>query len=464
MALEEFDLLVIGGGKAGKSLAMESAASGQRVAMVERGMIGGTCINVACIPTKTLVNSARLLATARRAAEFGILDGGTPSIDLALLRARKESVVATMVAGQRKSFLASGMDLVIGEARFTGPRTVEVTDDAGTHRTLRGTNVVINTGMVPLVPDIPGLRATQPLTSTTILQLAELPESLLILGGGYIGCEFASMLAIMGVAVTVVQRGKALLPREDAQVSAALASALEADGVSVRLGVAAESVARSISGVSVALSDGSQVDAAEILVAVGRTPVTAALGLEEAGVELTDRGLVRVDDFLHTTAEGVWAAGDVAGTPQFTHASWNDFRILKANLAAGPDGTLQSTRDRLIPYCVFTTPELGRVGLSAAQARASGHDIRLARMPVSAIPRARTVGHLDGVWQAVVERGTDQILGVSLLGHDSSEVIAVVQMAMLGKLPYQQLRDAVIAHPTMAEGLQLLFSDAFLEA
>ncbi|WP_425859791.1 dihydrolipoyl dehydrogenase family protein [Arthrobacter sp. TWP1-1] len=470
MAPEEFDLLVIGGGKAGKSLAMDSAAAGQRVAMVERGMIGGTCINVACIPTKTLVNSARLLAMTRRAAEFGILDIRNPAIDIGLLRDRKETVVGTMVAGQRKSFLASGMDLVIGEAHFTGPRTVEVTDDAGIHRTLRGTNVVLNTGMVPLVPDIPGLRAAQPLTSTTILELAELPTSIVIMGGGYIGCEFASMLAIMGVDVTVVQRGSALLPREDAEVSAAVAAALEADGVSVRLGVSAESVARSNGTVTVSLSDGSQLTAAEILVAVGRMPVTAALRLEAAGVELADRDLVRVDEFLRTTADGVWAAGDVAGTPQFTHASWNDFRILKANLAArqdgsaGQDGALLSTKDRLIPYCVFTTPELGRVGLSEAEARAAGHDIRMARMPVSAIPRARTVGQLDGLWQAVVERGSDQILGVSLLGHDSSEVIAVVQMAMLGKLPYQRLRDAVIAHPTMAEGLQLLFSDAFLEA
>lgn len=464
MTPEEFDLLVIGGGKAGKSLAMDSTAAGQRVAMVERGMIGGTCINVACIPTKTLVNSARLLAMTRRASEFGIVDIQNPSIEIGLLRARKETVVGTMVAGQRKSFLASGMDLVIGEARFTGPRIVEVTDDDGTRRTLRGTNVVINTGMVPQVPDIPGLRAAQPLTSTTILELAELPESIVIMGGGYIGCEFASMLAIMGVDVTVVQRGAALLPREDAHMSAAVAAALEADGVSVRLGVAAESVLRSTDEVTVSLSDGSQLAAAEILVAVGRTPVTAALGLEKAGVELADRGLVRVDEFLRTTAESVWAAGDVAGTPQFTHASWNDFRILKANLAAGPDGALQSTRDRLIPYCVFTTPELGRVGLSEAEARAAGHDIRMARMPVSAIPRARTVGQLDGLWQAVVERGSDQILGVSLLGHESSEVIAVVQMAMLGKLPYRRLRDAVIAHPTMAEGLQLLFSDAFLES
>ncbi|MEV8182719.1 FAD-dependent oxidoreductase [Specibacter sp. NPDC078692] len=463
MTTQNFDLLVVGGGKAGKSLAMDLAAAGQRVAMVERGMIGGTCINVACIPTKTLVNSARLLAITRRAAEFGIDATASPAINLELLRARKEDVVGTMVAGQRKSFLASGMELVIGEAHFTGPRTIEVTDDAGTHRTLSGTNVVVNTGMVPRVPDIAGLRAATPLTSTSILALTELPESIIILGGGYIGCEFASMLAIMGVAVTIIQRGKALLPREDADVSAAVTAALEADGVNVRLGVSAESVSRSNGTVRVSLSDGSTAEAAQILVALGREPVTAGLGLELAGVELTEQGLVQVDEFLRTRAPGVWAAGDVAGTPQFTHASWNDYRILKANLAAASETERRSTRDRLIPYAVFTTPELGRVGLSETEARAAGHDIRVARMPVSSIPRARTVGHLDGIWKAVVERGTDQILGVSLLGHESSEVIAVVQMAMLGKLPYQRLRDAVITHPTMAEGLQLLFSDAFME-
>lgn len=459
MSVQDFDLLVVGGGKAGKSLAMDLAAAGQRVAMVERGMIGGTCINVACIPTKTLVNSARLLQVTQRAAEFGITGAEAPTINIDLLRSRKEDVVGTMVAGQRKSFVASGMDLVIGQARFVAPRTVEVLDSDGNVSTLRGTNVVVNTGMVPFVPDVPGLRAAQPLTSTTILELTELPASIIIVGGGYIGCEFASMLAIMGVQVTLLQRGSSLLAREDPDVAAAVSAGLEANGVAVKLGVEAVAVSRVGGVVSANLSDGSNVSAAEILVSVGRTPVTSELGLDAAGIELTDHGLVRVDEYLRTTAEGVWAAGDVAGSPQFTHASWNDYRILKTNLSGGS----WSTHGRLVPYCVFTTPELGRVGLSEHEARAAGLNIRVATMPVSAIPRARTVGALDGVWKAVVERDTDQILGVSLLGNDSSEVIAVVQMAILGKLPYQQLRDAVIAHPTMAEGLQLLLSDAFLE-
>jgi pyruvate/2-oxoglutarate dehydrogenase complex dihydrolipoamide dehydrogenase (E3) component len=454
------ELLVIGGGKAGKSLAMDLAAAGQSVAMVERGMIGGTCINVACIPTKTLVNSARLLKTMRRAAEFGITGAESPAVDVDLLRRRKDDVVGTMVAGQRKSFLASGMDLAIGEAKFVADRTVEVALDGGGTRTISGTNVVINTGMVPFLPPIDGLAGASVQTSESILRLRELPASMVVLGGGYIGAEYASMLNLMGVHVTLVHRGAHLLGREDPDVAAAVAEGFTRDGIEVRLGVEATRVTRAADGtVSVELSDGGTVSALDILVALGREPVTAGLGLEKTGVELTPRGFVAVDQHLRTTADGVWAAGDVAGSPQFTHASWNDFRILKANLAGGS----LSTRDRLVPYAVFITPELGRVGLTETEARAAGHNVRVARMPVSAIPRARTIGELDGVWTAVVDHDTDLILGAALLSAEASEVTAVVQMAMLGGLRYQQVRDAVITHPTMAEGLQLLLSDAFLE-
>lgn len=261
---------------------------------------------------------------------------------------------------------ASGMDLVIGAARFVGERTVEVMLDGGTLRTLLGTDVVINTGMVPFVPDIPGLRAAEPLTSTTILVLASLPESIVILGGGYIGCEFASMLAIMGVEVSLLQRGPSLLPREDADIAQAVSAALAADGVHVLLNTEARSVARTGGSVTVELSGGGTLSAADLLVATGRTPVTAGLGLAAAGVELSKKGTVQVDEFLRTSAPHVWAAWDVAGSPQFTHASWNDYRILKSNLAGGSWST---------------------------------------------------VGQLDGLWQAVVERGTDRILGASLLAH-----------------------------------------------
>jgi probable pyridine nucleotide-disulfide oxidoreductase len=459
MQSPDVDLLVIGGGKAGKSLAMDLAAAGQSVAMVERGMIGGTCINVACIPTKTLINSARLLKTMRRAAEFGITGAESPAVDVDRLRHRKDSVVDTMVAGQRKAFLHSGMDLVIGEAKFIAERTVEVALDGGGTRTISGTNVVIDTGMVPALPPIDGLAGAGALTSDSILRLEELPRSMVVLGGGYVGAEYASMLHLMGVRVTVIHRGAHLLGREDADVGAAVGEVFRRDGIDVRLGMEATRVGRAANGtVTVELSDGGTVSAQEILVALGRTPVTEGLGLEKTGVDVTPRGFVAVDQHLRTTASQVWAAGDVAGSPQFTHASWNDYRILKANLAGGN----LSTSDRLVPYAVFITPELGRVGLTESEAREAGYNVRVARMPVSAIPRARTIGELDGVWKAVVDRDTDLILGAALLSAEASEVTAVVQMAMLGGLRYQQVRDAVITHPTMAEGLQLLFSDAFL--
>jgi pyruvate/2-oxoglutarate dehydrogenase complex dihydrolipoamide dehydrogenase (E3) component len=401
MDIEELDLLVVGGGKAGKSLAMDAARAGHRVAMVERAMIGGTCINVACIPTKTIINSGRVLKDARRAAEFGIAGIEHPRMDIALLRHRKE--------------------------------------DVGGTRTLRGSDVVVNLGTEPLLPDIAGLADSNMHTSNTLLELEVLPESIIVLGGGYVGCEFADFLNTIGVRVTVIQGQDQLLTREDADVGAAIQQAFTDAGITLRLGESAEKISRATDGtVTVTLSSGETVTAADILVAVGRTPVTSGANLAEAGIDLDDRGFIKVDEYLRTSAEHVWAAGDAAGTPQFTHASYDDYRVLKTNLAAQDDqAEMRSTAGRLIPYCVFTTPELGRVGLTEAQARNAGYEVRVARMPVSAIPRACTVGHLEGMWKAVVDRGTNRILGVALLGTEASEAIAVVQMAM------QTLDDAV---------------------
>jgi pyruvate/2-oxoglutarate dehydrogenase complex dihydrolipoamide dehydrogenase (E3) component len=465
MDIEEVDLLVVGGGKAGKTLAMDLAKAGRKVAMIERAMIGGTCINVACIPTKTLINSGRLLESVRRAAEFGITGVQSPAMDLDLLRRRKEDVVGTMVKGQLSAFTGSGMDFILGEATFVGPRTVRVAVNDGGTRTLRGADVVVNLGTEPALPPIPGLAESRVLTSNTLLELGSMPASMVILGGGYIGCEFAGLLNTIGVDVTVIQGGDQLLAREDADVAGAVAANFTAAGISVRLGARAERIARNDDGtVTVSLAGGGTVTAEDVLVALGRTPVTAGVGLESAGVELTGPGYVKVDEYLRSTAAGVWAAGDVAGTPQFTHASYDDYRVLKTNLAAaGGQGTLRSTTGRLIPYTVFTTPELGRVGLSEKQARDAGHRIRVARMPVSAIPRARTTGQLEGMWKAVVDRDTNAILGAALFGTEASETIAVIQMAMLAGLEYTAVRDAVITHPTIAEGLTLLFTPAYLE-
>jgi pyruvate/2-oxoglutarate dehydrogenase complex dihydrolipoamide dehydrogenase (E3) component len=462
---EDVDLLVIGGGKAGKSLAMDLAKAGQHVAMVERAMIGGTCINVACIPTKTIIHSGRVLSSVRRSEEFGIEGAVAPRMNVDLLRHRKEDVVGTMVKGQQKAFTDSGMDFIMGEARFIEPRIVLVTLEDGSRRMLRGRDVVLNLGTVPLLPPIDGLADVDPHTSETLLHLDSLPESIIVLGGGYVGCEFADLLNTIGVEVTIVQGGSQLLAREDPDIAETLQQRFTDAGIKLVLNSRAERVARDADGnVTVWLSGGDSVTAEELLVAVGRQPVTDGINLEGAGVELTDRGFITVDDQLRTTADDVWAAGDVAGSPQFTHASYDDYRVLKTNLAAKhADGHPRSTKGRLVPYTVFTTPELARVGLSETEARAAGHNVRIARMPVSAIPRARTIGQLDGVWKAVVDRDTNHILGVALMSAEASEVVSVVQMAMLAGMEYTEVRDAIITHPTMAEGLTLLFTPTYLE-
>ena len=460
---EEVDLLVVGGGKAGKSLAMLRARAGDRVVMVERDKVGGTCINVACIPTKTLISSARVLREVQGSGAHGVTlpgrDGGAGAlerarIDLAALRARKEAVVGGMVAAHEKMFPASGMDFVRGTARFVAPRTVEIALNDGGRRRVRGARVLINTGTTPSVPPIEGLADVRYWTSEDLLTLPELPTGLVVLGGGVIGVEMASLMGLLGVPVTIIHAGQHILDREDDDVAAEVTAGLEALGVTVLAGARASKVvaAPDGQGVVVTTADGREVTGSHLLVALGRTPVTAGLGLEATGVELTERGFVRVDDHLRTTAEGIYAAGDVAGTPQFTHASWNDFRVLR-DLFAGKEA---STAGRLIPWAVFTTPELGHVGLTEAEARRAGHEVRVAKTPTAAVPRAKTLGRTEGFYKVIVDARTDEILGAAIIGAEASEVVTAIQMAMLGGLRWQQVRDAVITHPTMGEGLNIV--------
>jgi len=451
---QEVDLLVVGGGKAGKSLAMDRARAGADVVMVERDKIGGTCINVACIPTKSLVGSARTLQAVRGASTMGVVVDGGASISLDLLRRHKESVVGGMVATHEDMFERSGMDFVLGTARFVGERTVQIETADGAVRTVRGRDVVINTGTEPAVPDLPGLDGVGAWTSETILRLERLPASLVVVGGGYVGCELASVFAVFGTRVTLVQSGDHLLPREDVDVSDAVLDLLTAQGVDVRVGARAVGASRSSGGAaSLALGDGTEVIGDELLFATGRSPVTRGIGLDLAGVAVDDRGFVVVDDHLRTSAAHTWAAGDVAGSPQFTHASWHDFRVLRTNLTGG-DAT---TMGRLVPYTVFTTPELARVGCTEAEARAAGRRVKVATIPVGSIPRAKTLHDDVGFWKAVVDADNDGILGVALFGRDAGEVVTAVQLAMLGGLTASAVRDAVITHPTMGEGLNLLF-------
>ena len=454
-APEKYDLVVVGGGKAGKSLAMLRAKKGDKVFMVERDKIGGTCINVACIPTKTLVSSARRLAEVRTAAAYGVdlpgADLASAGVDLEALRARKESVVGGMVEAHKKMFAAPGLDFVLGTAKFVGPKTVEATLADGSVRVVEGEKVLINTGTTPAIPPIEGLGDVDYWTSEDALRLTEIPDRLVILGGGVIGVEMASMMAAFGADVTLIEGGEHILAREDADVAEEMAANLAAQGVTVRTGERAVRVSSGDEGVLVHTTAG-EVSGTRLLVALGRTPATKGLGLEAAGVELTERGFVKVDSRLETTAPGVYAAGDVAGTPQFTHASWNDFRVLR-DLFAGKDA---STEGRLIPWAVFATPELGRVGMSESEARAAGRDIRVAKVAAAAVPRAKTHGHVEGFYKVVVDAETEEILGAAIVAESASEVIAAVQTAMLGGLPWPKLRDAVIAHPTMAEGLNIV--------
>lgn len=454
-APEKYDLVVVGGGKAGKSLAMLRAKTGDKVFMVERDKIGGTCINVACIPTKTLVSSARRLVEVRTAASYGVdlpgADLASARVDLQALRARKESVVGGMVEAHKRMFAAPGLDFVLGTAKFVGPKTVEATLADGSVRVVEGERVLINTGTTPAIPPIEGLGDVAYWTSEDALRLTEIPDRLVILGGGVIGVEMASMMAAFGANVTLIEGGEHILAREDADVAEEMAANLAAQGVTVRTGERAMRVSSDGEGVIVHTTAG-EVAGTRLLVALGRTPVTKGLGLEAAGVELTERGFVKVDSRLETTAPGVYAAGDVAGTPQFTHASWNDFRVLR-DLFAGKEA---STEGRLIPWAVFATPELGRVGMSESEARAAGRDIRVAKVAAAAVPRAKTHGHVEGFYKVVVDAETEEILGAAIVAESASEVIAAVQTAMLGGLPWPKLRDAVIAHPTMAEGLNIV--------
>lgn len=461
--VEEVDLLVVGGGKAGKSLAMTRAKAGDSVVMVERDKVGGTCINVACIPTKTLISSARVLHDVQGSGAHGVTlpetGGGAASlerarVDLAGLRARKEGVVGAMVAAHETMFPASGMDFVKGTARFVAERTVEIALTDGSTRRVRGATVLINTGTTPSVPPLEGLDRVPFWTSEDLLTLPELPAHLLVLGGGVIGVEMASLMGLLGVPVTVVHAGEHVLDREDADVAAEVSAGLEALGVTVLTGARAARVGATAEGrgVVVTTADGREVTGSHLLVALGRTPVTADLGLDVAGVEVTERGFVRVDEHLRTSAEGVYAAGDVAGTPQFTHASWNDFRVLRDLLA----GRQASTAGRLIPWAVFTTPELGHVGMTETEARRAGHEVRVAKTPTAAVPRARTLGRTEGFYKVVVDARTERILGAAVIGPEASEVVTSVQMAMLGGLTWRQVRDAVITHPTMSEGLNIV--------
>jgi pyruvate/2-oxoglutarate dehydrogenase complex dihydrolipoamide dehydrogenase (E3) component len=454
---ERVENLVLGGGAAGKLIAWELAQAGRRVAVIERALIGGSCPNIACMPSKNVIHSAKVAQLLRQADEFG-LRAGPATTDMAGVRRRKRAMVEGMIAIHRARFAANGLDFILGEGRFIAPMAIEVRLADGGTRRVEGERVFLDLGTHATVPDIPGLAAARPLTHVEALELDRLPAHLVVLGGGYVGVEMAQAFRRFGSEVTVVEHGPQLLAREDRDVAAAIRRIFLEDGIEVALEtgpIAVEGASGDQVRVRVATKDGERViDGSDLLVAAGRTPNTEGIGLDIAGIELDPRGYAKVNERLETTAPGVWAMGECAGSPQFTHAAADDFRVVRDNLA----GRDRTTRDRLIPYCVFIDPELARVGLSELEAERQGIEARVARLPMSAVLRARTIGETRGFMKALIDPRSERILGFAMLGAEAAEVVAVVQTAMLAGLRYTGLRDAILTHPTMAEGLNELFA------
>lgn len=449
---EHFDALFLGSGPGGNLLAWHLAQSGQRVILVERRYVGGSCPNIACMPSKNEIWAARISYLVQHAAQFGTVTGPV-TIDMAKVRQRKRDMVERELAAHLAPFKSSGAELVIGTGKFVAPRTLEVQLNDGGTRWLTGDKVFINVGSHAAMPSIPGLAEAQPLTHIEALELDYAPSHLIVLGGGYVGLELAQAYRRFGSRVTVIEPEPQIMSREDPDIAEAMHGILSEEGI--RFVLSAEPVTvQGRSGKSVSLTvripAGTEtIEGTDILIAIGRIPNTASIGLEAAGVGLDARGYIRVNERLETTAPNVWAIGDCAGSPQFTHVSVDDFRIIRDNLAGGT----RSTGDRLVPYCVFTDPPLAHVGLSERDAQRQAIAVRVGKLPMNAVLRREATDETQGFMKVLVGANDGRILGFTMIGADAGEVLAAMQTAMLAGLPYPKLRDAVIAHLTTAEGL-----------
>src|SRR6516165_8567282 len=459
--VEEYDLVILGGGPGGTVAAWTFAAQGQRVAVVERKYIGGSCPNIACLPSKNIIHSAKVASYFRRSREFGIVNGRF-NVDMRAVRERKREMVSGWNDVYLENYKKTGAELILGSGRFISAKTLEVIPPDGTRRQFRGTNVIINTGTHASSEPIPGLVDAQPLTHIEALELDEVPTHLIVLGSGYVGLEFAQAMRRFGGRVTVLGRHARLLPGEDEDVSEALQCLFEDEGINLILNATAKRISGK-SGESVRIlleknGNGAQktLEGSHLLVATGRTPNTQGIGLELAGVELTDRGYIKVNEYLQTSAPDVWAIGEVAGSPQFTHVSVDDFRVVHASLTGGK----RVTTGRQIPFCLFTDLELARFGLNEKEAKAQGIAYRLFKIPMKAVMRASTLSETTGFLKALVESKSDRILGFVAFAAGAAEIMTAVQIAMSAGLPYTSLRDGILTHPTMAEGLIPLFSSA----
>ncbi len=454
---EEFDLVILGGGTGSTVAAWTFAGEGKRVAVVDRKYIGGSCPNIACLPSKNIIHSAKVVDYFRRSKEFGIAHDGF-TIEMSGVRERKRKMVSGLNEMYLENYRNTGAEFILGAGRFIAQKTVEVTLPDGTTRELRGANVIVSTGTRATLGPIPGLAEAQPLTHIEALELDRVPEHLLVVGGGYVGIELSQAMRRFGSKVTVIDRNQRLMQKEDLDVCEALRNLLEDEDIDIHLDAQINRVSgKSGQSVSIVLTQNATetvIEGSHVLVATGRTPNTEGLGLELAGIELTDRGYIKVNERLQTTAPSVWAIGEVAGSPQFTHISVDDFRVVHANITGGN----RVTTGRQVPYCLFTDPELARIGLSEAEAKVQGIAYRLFKVPMKINLRARTLSETRGFLKALVEADHDQILGFTAFGVGAGEIMSVVQIAMIAGQPYTAMRDAVLTHPTLVEGLIPLFS------
>jgi pyruvate/2-oxoglutarate dehydrogenase complex dihydrolipoamide dehydrogenase (E3) component len=453
---EKYDVLILGSGTAGKCMAWAMGGEGRRTANVERKLIGGACPNIACLPSKNMIHSAKVVSLTKRHQEFGIQTGPI-AVDMAGVYARKRDVVDSLVQDHLDHYRASGAELIFGTGQFTGPRTLLVALNEGGERILTAERVFVNVGTHAAIPGIPGLADSKPMTHIEALDLERLPEHLIVLGGGYVGLELSQAMRRFGSRVTLIARGPRRAPREDADVAQAILRLFRDEGIEVLLNTKIQNI-QGVSGDRVRLQlqceDGPRtVEGTDILAALGRTPNTRGIGLDKAGIEITESGHIRVNERLETTAPNVWALGECAGSPYFTHVSYDDFRIVYENLNGGD----RSTKGRLIPYCVFTDPPLARVGLSESEARAGNIAYRIASLPMAEVLRTRTLTEPRGFMKALIDTDNDRILGFTAFGPEAGEIMATVQVAMLAGQPYTVLRDAVFTHPTMSEGFNFLF-------
>ena len=459
---EPFDAIIIGAGQAAKPLALAFDQAGGRTAVIERKDVGGSCINFGCTPTKTLVAAARVADRVRHAGDYGLRSGAL-EVDMPRVRASKRDMVRRFRKGVREALeSAAHVELIDGHARFSAPHEIEIALKDGGRRRLSAPRIFLNTGTRTARPPIAGLDSAPVLDPAAVMELDALPTHLVVIGGGYIGLEFAQMFRRFGSEVSIVQRGRHLLDREDADVAEVVRGILQEDGIRIYLDTSVQAVRSTGDGVELELASFGgpwPLRASHLLLAAGRAPNTHDLGLAAARIETDSAGYIRVNDRLETNVQGIYAMGDVKGGPAFTHISYDDYRVIRTNLL---DGGSASIAGRNVPYTVFIDPQLGRVGMTEAEARQTGQPVRVAHLPMAQVARALESGETRGFMKAVVNAETGRILGCAILGKEGGELMAVAQVAMMGNVPYTDLRDAIFAHPTLAEAFNTLFADAHL--